>query len=185
MKKALCIAAALAVSMLATPLLAKEFSGVKLDDSISVEGKQLTLNGGGIRTKLMVKVYVAGLYVEKVSRDAGQLVASDQVKQVRIVMVRDIGRSKMTDAVEEGFEKNVKEHLAALRSRLDQFKAAIPDLKENDQLVFTYVPGKGTIVKTPAGEKILPGKDFADALFSVWLGKSPADGNLKKGMVGA
>jgi hypothetical protein len=29
------------------------------------------------------------------------------------------------------------------------------------------------------------GKDFADALFSVWLGKDPADDDLKAGMLGS
>jgi hypothetical protein len=28
------------------------------------------------------------------------------------------------------------------------------------------------------------GKDFADALFSVWLGQSPVDESLKNGMLG-
>jgi hypothetical protein len=28
------------------------------------------------------------------------------------------------------------------------------------------------------------GKDFADALFSVWLGKQPVDDGLKKAMLG-
>jgi hypothetical protein len=182
MKKAL---AALAVVAFTFPLLAKEIAGVKLDDKITIEGKSLSLNGGGVRTKFMVKVYVAGLYVETVSRDANQLITSDQTKQVRIVMSRDIGKGKMTEAVEEGFEKNAKAQLPALRARLDQFKSAIPDLKENDQLLITYVPGKGTIVRSTLGEKVIPGKDFADALFAVWLGKSPADEALKKGMVGA
>ena len=117
--------------------------------------------------------------------DGRRIITSDQAKQVRIVMSRDIGKSKMTEAVEEGFEKNAKAQLPALRDRLNQFKAAIPDLKEGDQLLITYVPGKGTVVRSTAGEKLIPGKDFADALFSVWLGKSPADEALKKGMVGA
>jgi len=29
----------------------------------------------------------------------------------------------------------------------------------------------------------LPGKDFADALFSVWLGKHPVDDELKREML--
>ena len=48
----------------------------------------------------------------------------------------------------------------------------------------TYIPGKGTTV-TGQGEKaLIEGKDFADALFNVWLGQHPVDGDLKKGMLG-
>jgi len=31
---------------------------------------------------------------------------------------------------------------------------------------------------------VAQGKDFADALFSVWLGAKPVDEGLKKGMLG-
>jgi hypothetical protein len=36
-----------------------------------------------------------------------------------------------------------------------------------------------------AGERsVIPGKDFADALFSVWLGQHSADDGLKRGLLG-
>ena len=31
---------------------------------------------------------------------------------------------------------------------------------------------------------MIPGKDFADAMFAVWLGAKPADAGLKEGMLG-
>jgi hypothetical protein len=63
--------------------------------------------------------------------------------------------------------------------------AAIPDLKKGDELTITYLPGKGTRVQSKGGQELsVEGKDFADALFSVWLGKSPVDGDLKDGMLG-
>ena len=183
MKKA--FAAALVV-ILALPLVAAEVSGVKLADRVTVEGKQLALNGAGLRSKMMIKVYVAGLYAEKPTRDAGQLIGSDQVKQVRMVMLRDLGRGKIVEAVESGFEKNNKAQMPALKQRLAGFVKQIPDLKEGQQLVITYVPGKGTVLNANGVDKMtVPGKDFADALFGVWLGKSPVDQTLKKGMLGA
>jgi hypothetical protein len=74
--------------------------------------------------------------------------------------------------------------MGALRQRLNVFKAAIPDLKEKEHLTFTYIPGRGTVIGGKATETVIPGKDFADALFSVWLGNSPVDGALKKGLLG-
>ncbi len=32
---------------------------------------------------------------------------------------------------------------------------------------------------------VIEGKDFADALFSVWLGSDPVDRDLKKALLGA
>lgn len=172
---------------LALPALAKEkeVAGVKFPDTVSVEGKELKLNGAGLRTKAIFKVYAAALYVETVSQDAAQVISSDQTKRVRMVMLRDLEKAKITDAIADGIEKNSKAALPALKDRLEKLKGAVPDLKKGDDLTITYVPGKGTQVQSKAGEALtLEGKDFADALFGVWLGAKPVDGDLKDGMLG-
>ena len=102
-----------------------------------------------------------------------------------MVMMRELGKGKIAEAVEEGFEKNSKPQMPALKQRLAQFVGAIPDLKEGQQLVITYHPGKGTVLTSSAGTTVtIPGKDFSDALFSVWLGGIPVDETLKKGLLG-
>jgi len=172
---------------LALPALAKEkeVAGVKFPDTVSVEGKELKLNGAGLRTKAIFKVYAAGLYLETPGKDSAQVISSDQVKRVRMYMLRDLEKKKITEAISEGIEKNNKAQMGALKARLDTFNAAIPDLKKGDELVLTYVPGKGTSVQSKSGQQIsVEGKDFADALFGVWLGKDPVDDDLKDGMLG-
>jgi hypothetical protein len=184
MKNATLFAVVMAV-VLALPATAKEVSGVKFPDTVTVEGKELKLNGGGLRKKFVFNVYAAGLYVESPSKSAQQVIESDQVKRVRLSMLRDLDKKSISDAIVEGFKKNSSDKLSALQQRLNTFTAAIPDLKKGDELVLTYVPGKGTTIQSKAGEKIsVEGKDFADALFLVWLGKSPVDESLKDGMLG-
>lgn len=173
------------VALVVTPLHGAEMAGTNLPDSIVVGGQRLTLNGIGLRTKLMFKVYVAGLYLEQPSSDASAIVRSDQVKRVDMVMMRDLGKEKITEAVEAGFEKNNKENMPSLRARLDRFNAGIADLKEGDRLTITYAPAAGTTLTSKSGgELTIEGKDFADALFSVWLGAYPVDEDLKSGMLG-
>jgi hypothetical protein len=100
-------------------------------------------------------------------------------------MLRDLGKDKIVEAIKAGVEKNSGDKMAALKDRLEKFSNAIPDLKEGQVLSITYTPGKGTAVKGGGGEEmVVEGKDFADALFLVWLGKSPVDEDLKKGMLG-
>lgn len=177
---------ALLVSLLlAVPALAKELKGVKMPDSIEAGGKTLKLNGMGLRTKAIFKVYVAGLYLEETSSDPAVITSKDQVRQVEMVMLRDLEKSKITEAITAGFEKNAADKMAGLKDRLAKLNASVPDLKEGQILKLTYVPGKGTTVKGGAGaEATIEGKDFADALFSVWLGKTPVDEDLKQGMLG-
>ncbi len=171
--------------LLALPALAGELKGIKMSDSIDAGGKKLVLNGMGLRSKAMFKVYVAGLYLEEKSNDAATITSKDQVRQVHMVMMRDLEKSKITEAIVAGFEKNSGDKMAALKARLEKLNASVPDLKEGQAFRLTYVPGKGTTVKGgDAAETLVEGKDFADALFSVWLGKSPVDEDLKSGMLG-
>ena len=70
---------ALALLLAALPASALEISGVKVPDSIQVDGKPLVLNGAGLRTRsfLKVKVYVGALYLTQRSTDAAAIVALD------------------------------------------------------------------------------------------------------------
>ena len=172
--------------LLAVPAFAKDVAGVKYPETASVEGKELKLNGVGLRTKMVFKVYTAGLYVETPSQDAAQLISSDQVKRVRMYMLRDLDKKTILDAIGEGFKKNAGSKMPGLQARLDTFNSGVVDLKKGDELIITYVPGQGTSVQSSkTGQKVsVEGKDFADALFSVFVGKNPVDGGLKDGMLG-
>jgi hypothetical protein len=184
MKNATLFAVVMAV-VLALPAVAKEVAGVQFPETATVEGKELKLNGVGLRKKVVFKVYAAGLYLQNPSPSGPQAIASDQVKRVRMSMLRELDKKTITEAIVDGFKKNAGDKLPALQQRLDTFTSAIPDLKKGDELVLTYVPGKGTTIESKGGQKIsVEGKDFADALFSVWLGKDPVDESLKDGMLG-
>ena len=165
--------------------MAKEVVGVKMPDTLSVEGKDLKLNGMGVRVKIVFKVYVAGLYLESTSNDPAKILAADQTRRVDMHMLRDLEKAKIVEAIKTGFEKNSKDAMPKLQERLEKFVAVIPDLKEGQVLSLSYVPGKGTTVNGPNKETFTAeGKDFADALFSVWLGQNPVDSGLKDGMLG-
>lgn len=185
MRNATLSAVVLALT-LALPAAAKEVAGVQFPETLSAEGKELKLNGAGVRTKFIFQVYAAGLYVESTSQESSALVQSDQVKRVRMKMLRDLDKKSVTDAITEGFKKNAGDRMAALQERLNAFNAVIPDLKKGDELVLTYVPGKGTSIEESRSGKShsVEGKDFSEALFSVWLGREPVDGGLKNGLLG-
>jgi hypothetical protein len=174
------------LALFALPAVAKEKAGVNLAESQTIDGKDVKLNGMGIRKKFFFKVYVAGLYLETPSKDPATIISSDQVKQMDIHMVRDVSKAKFLEALNEGFEKNAHDQMPAFKDRLAKMAAVIPDLKEGQTVIITYVPGKGTHIKGPTGQEVtLEGKDFAEAMFAVWLGKFPADDGLKKDLLGA
>lgn len=174
---ALCLSLSLAAH-------AGELKGVKMPDTTEVEGKTLKLNGMGLRTKVVFKVYVAGLYLEQTSKDGKEVLARDEARVMSLAMLRDVDKKGMVEAIMKGVEANTA-NLAPIKERLDGLAASMADLKEGHVFRLTYVPGKGTTLTSPgAKEFTAPGKDFADALFAAWLGDKPVDGGLKDGVLG-
>ncbi|MFT3708859.1 MAG: chalcone isomerase family protein [Archangium sp.] len=175
---------ALAAALFALPALAAELEGVKADDTMTVDGKELKLNGQGLRVKVFFKVYVASFYVETPSKDPAAILKADEIRRVELKMLRDLDQKTIVEAIRSGFEKNAGKNYEGLKERLDKFVEKITDLKKGQSLVVQYIPGKGTRVEGVEGSFVAPGKDFADALISVWIGQSPVDDGLKKGMLG-
>ncbi len=180
------LAAAVLALAVATPALARKVAGVEFPESIDVGGHKLALNGAGVRKKFIIKVYAGGLYLPQRSSDAAAIVAADAPKRVRMVFLRGVSKKQIMDAYREGFEKNsAGPGLKDLLAKLDQIAPAIPDLKEGAEMFVTYVPGEGTTVAAAGGGKAtVPGKELADALFLNWLGRAPADADLKAAMLG-
>jgi hypothetical protein len=165
--------------------LAGEAAGVKMADTITVEGKTLKLNGIGLRKKMLFKVYVAGLYVENPSKDAATVISTDEVKSITLHILRGLSGSQIGEAISDGFWHNSKARMGELSDRLQKLTSMFPAVVEGDQIVLTYVPGKGTSVSAKGQAKgVIEGKDFADALFAVWLGGNPVQEDLKKALLG-
>lgn len=174
----------LAVSMLDTAALAGELAGATLPDTLKSGDSTLKLNGLGLRKKSVFKVYVGGLYLESLSKDAGAILAADQAKAIRMHFLRDLTKAQLVEALQSGFEENAKDKTGQ-KAAFDKMLTVIPDVKEGDTLTFTYLPGKGTMVQV--GNKELgtfAGKGFSDAVFSIFLGPKPPTEDLKKGMLG-
>jgi hypothetical protein len=176
---------AVLISMLAAPAHTKELSGVSMPDTLSVGGKTLKLNGLGLRKKAIFKVYVGGLYMESPSGDAAAILGSSQAKAVRMHFLRDLSKQQLTDAFKEGFEANAKAKAAVQKANIDKFLSMISDIKEGEELTFSFVADTGlTVSKGDKQTGVIEAKDFGDVLFAVWLGPAPPTEDLKKGMLG-
>jgi hypothetical protein len=180
-KAAFCCAAALGM----TEVRAREVSGVTMPEAVRVEGGDLRLNGMGVRReKVLFKAYVIALYLAEPTTEARIAIRTDEVKRVVITMLRDVGREVFAQAIESGVMRNSGPAMATLRIRLDVLERALPDLRRGDVLDLTWVPGAGTLVRGQGRTLTISGKDFADALFAVWLGPKPVEDALKRALLG-
>ncbi len=169
--------------LLPMPGEAATLAGVSLPDTITVGPQTLVLNGLGLRTKLFVKVYVGGLYVERKSADPAAIIRADATKRVVMeFLYGQVSRDQMVEAFTDGFRDNAP---SVLQSQRDQFLNALETMKKGEHLVVTYVPGTGTTLSLRGKDKLtIAGLPFAQALFAVWLGPKPPTADLKAGMLG-
>jgi hypothetical protein len=184
MKKATLVLLALVVALTAA---AGQLEGVQLPDQVTVSGRNLVLNGLGLReaTVLMVNVYVAGLYLEAKSSDPGAILAAGQPKQIVMKFVRSVGKEKLAEAFTEGFDKNAGDSRDALASGLATLNAAMTDVKKEDVITLTYLPENGVTVSVKGKDvALIAGDEFQRVLFSIWLGAKPPNISLREGLLG-
>jgi hypothetical protein len=175
----------LCFALLAIPTLrAAELAGVRLPDRAIVGGKCLALNGLGIRTKFMVKVYVVGLYVEQPSSDATTLIKADGPKRLVLRFLYTTSKTQAIEAFREGFVGNAPEYLAAHRDEVDGFLAKVEEIRKGEEMILTYVPSRGTTLSIRGRDRVtMPGPDFMRAVFSIWLGPKPPTTYLRVGLL--
>jgi hypothetical protein len=168
---------------------AMEIGGVDTPDTLKAGEDTLLLNGAGIRTKLMMNMYVAGLYLLKKNHDAEKIIAADEPMAIRIQIVSKlISSSKMVSATEEGFETSTGGNTAPIQEKIDSFiKVFKTGIQRNDVYDLVYIPGKGVEAsKNGSLVSTIPGIDFKQAMFGIWICKNPSHNcpALKDGMLG-
>ena len=174
-----------ALMLLSTAVCAEEVAGVNMPKTQNVAGEALQLNGMGVVKKMIfVKIYVVGLYLQTPTTDAQTAITKNEIKRIVINMRRDVPREKFIRALEDSFTRNSAPSMPALRSRLDRLEHAIPAIKKGDVLEFTYLANSETVMSCQGRELTIEGKEFADALLSIWLGSEPVNSDLKRKLLG-
>ena len=167
-----------------------DVSGVKLEDSIQLQGAPLQLNGAGIRYKAVFKVYTAALYLGKKASTPEEVLAAAGAKRVTITMLRDIDANELgklfTRSVEDNSPRSEFSQLIPGLLRMGQMFADQKQLKAGDSFTIDWLPGSGTLITVrgvPQGEPIKE-VAFFNALLRIWLGPNPADWKLKDALLG-
>jgi hypothetical protein len=164
---------------------AAEIEGVTFSDTYTADELILELRGCGLlRYMVFIKAYVGGLYLPK-DISAGQSL-SRVPKRLEVEYFHSIKGKDFGQATNKIIAKNVDpETLERLQPKIDYHNSLYEDVKPGDRYSLTYIPGKGTELTLNGVPKgIVKGSEFADALFSVWLGPNPIDKSFKKQLLG-
>ena len=174
--------------VLASVALAAEVGGVKLDDKVSMGAQELVLNGAGVRTRVVFKVYVASLYLPQKAADlAGVL--SKSPRRIQLNILRTLSGDQLVDALIEGLaENNTAAELGAVKPQVEALATimkSLKEVKEKDVITLDFVDGATRIGLNGEAKGSISGDAFNQALTKVWLGDKPVQADLKKSLLGA
>jgi hypothetical protein len=164
---------------------AAELAGVPVPDTEQVNGKTLYLNGFGLRTFsiLGVHIYVAALYLERLSTDAGEIIGSPETKLLTVKFVRSITVGEARKAWAEGLENNCTAPCRLDPEDVERFLASMPAMHVGDDYFLVFTPNGATV--TSGGQLIatISKRQFARAMLAMFLGPKPASPMLKQDLL--
>jgi len=166
-------------------LISLEIGKVTLPDEMALENDTLLINGAGLRKKLIIKVYAAGLYLLEKNSDASEILEANEPIALRMHFIyKSVSPDKLIEAWNEGFElSGMKEDL---QPKIDIFNSYFTEAAEKEDIYdIIYEPGKGTSVYIKGELKgIIEGLDFRKAVFSIWLGENTSLQSLRDDLLG-
>jgi hypothetical protein len=166
---------------------AADVEGVRIDDSVSVGGRTLVLNGAGVRSKLVLKLYVVALYVPKPAKDVDQVFAGAP-RRIQMNLLHTVPSTEIIDALLDTMADNSSAaELAAVKPGADKLVALIRpfrQVKEGDVVTLDFVNGATDLGWNGKFRGRIPGERFNRALTRIWLGPKPVQEDLKKKLLG-
>lgn len=184
------VGAALLASCALPAWATADIEGVHFDEAARLAGRELPLNGTGLRSVFVIKGYVAGLYLPERAKNAAVILGMKGPKRLQIHPLRDVGADTFIHALNDGIHRNQTEiQVQRLSDRLTQLEDAMRQIgatRRGDTINFDYTPEVGTIISVNgvARGKPIPGEDFYQAVLSIFIGNNPVDRDLKNGLLG-
>lgn len=153
----------------------KEFTSVYEKNDL-----RLPLRGVGVKTLFMMRVFVAGLYMDP--QVSSKEVLNDVPKHLEVKFYTSFKAKDFTKYTIDKMKTNLsKKEFDAVKNRFERMGQYFPNIKSGDVFSLTYQPGRGTVFTLNQIQRgVIEGEDFAKAIYSTWFGPKPIDNILKK-----
>lgn len=165
-----------------------DIDGVIIPRRLKFENSTIELNGIGNRSKLWMDLYTQALYLTNLSQDPIEIMNSQTKMAVRLQITSSVVSSKrLTNAINDGFERSSPEILPSLVTRIEQLKLLLKDeIVKGDVYNLFYNPNDTSIwfYKNDVLKGKIPGMDFKKAFFGIWLSDKPVSERLKNDLLG-
>ncbi len=161
-----------------------ERDGVKLPDTVTVDGRTLQLNCRPVLRKVTkfgipVKVYVGALYVEKKSTDSEALVKSDELKQFIMHYVRSVDKDPILEGFLDAYDQTCVVNCDKKKEQLREFRDALTDIRQGHEILLTFRKDSLEVETTgPKAKKtLIQNADLSRNMMAVYVGPKTLAGS--------
>jgi hypothetical protein len=151
-------------------------SSIRIDDNLTLERV-----GYGTFRWTVIRVYDGAFYLSK-----STVQGKEKAKRLELEYHTSISAERIVSGGNAILKRNVSQDtLLQLQDRLNLINSAYVDVRRGDRYSLTYIPGIGTELRL--NDKLLvtiPGEDFAEAYFKIWLGPSPISDTFRDTLLG-
>jgi hypothetical protein len=165
-----------------------DVSGVPLEETVTVGGVPLHLNGAGYRKRGYFKIDVTALYLQQKATTLDAVENAPGVKRVQLVIQQDVTGSQASRYFLIDFEASATPaefaKLITEVSQVGDIYSALPKIKKGDVVTMDWIPGKGVIatlngaILTPHGatSPYMNNELLAKVMLRMYIGgKTPAE----------
>ena len=136
-----------------------DVSGVPLEETVTVAGVPLKLNGAGYRKRGYFKIDVTAVYLQQKASTLDAVENLPGVKRVQLVIQQDVTGSQASRYFLIDFEASATPaefaKLITEVSQVGDIYSSLPKIKKGDIVTMDWVPGKG-LIATLNGNQLTP-----------------------------
>ena len=158
---------------------------INFEDTANVAGKELVINGVGIRkaTFLKIKVYYGALYLTQKTTNQAAFLGTADPKQITMHFVRDVSVSDLKKTYREAFEASNKETYKIMLPTLEAFIANLKDIKKEERMIITFFPDGAGLTFIGKTFPKLGDAAFSKAMLNMYF-INPIDQGLANSLLG-
>jgi hypothetical protein len=168
------------------------FYGHQFEQQQTLDQQVLHLNGVGGRSVpvIFMRVFATALYLPNSAHEADAIINMAGAKRIQIRMNYGVAAKEFKKALLRGIEKNYSpQEQAALAPRTQAFGAIIDSfgkVQSGDVINMDFVPEQGLLVSVNGQAKgqAIAGADFYAAVLRIFIGKRPAEQDMKERLLG-
>ncbi|SEL45149.1 Chalcone isomerase-like [Roseateles sp. YR242] len=185
------MAVAIGLSALTTLTFAEvDVEGYKFQDTETVLGQNLLLNGAATSSILSTRSTAVGFYLPKKQTTMEGAVAEKGVKRIQFYMLRDVSARDLSNAMLDRIRQNAQEEFAKniiQTSQLGMVFGTRSKLLKGELVTIDYNPAKQSTEFAVNGAKMgdtIEGESFFPMMMKVWIGPK-VRGSTRDGLLGA